>query len=254
VEPVSNHGSEAERSDLPPVSSMSKVGMVFSDPYRLGSYVLSNPMWWLPFVITAIFAVSFTTIGQKQMLAMTQQKVEKQFAKSNADLPAEHRQQAIDMALSVTKVTAPIFAILSSLAMSALGGVLLLFVCNLLMGGTVKFKFLFAGIMWIQLIGSLGVVVKLPMMLIRDTFDIPIGPAVLLPEGSEGFLYTFLNGLDLFMIWEIIAGGLLVSALYNWSKGKGVTVMVSMYLILLIGMAGLSTLGGGSGGVHVQVH
>ncbi len=252
-EPVEPTVTSAPQPTLPPVGNLALIGMVFSDPYRLGKYILEKPSWWLPFVISAILAASFTLVGQKQMLAMTQHKMEQQFAHQSAQLPADKQQAVIDMALKATKITAPIFALFGSMAFSAIGALILLFVCNLLMGGTAKFKYLFAGLFWVELISSLSVLIKLPMVIIRDTFDVPIGPAVLLPEGSEGFLYTLLSGLDLFAVWMAIAAGMTIAAIYNWSKGKGVTVVLLIYILLLLAMAGLSTLGS-NGGIQIQAH
>jgi hypothetical protein len=236
---------------LPQASTGAMIGMVFSDPFLLGKHVTARPTWWIPFVIVAIFSMAFTIIGSKQLVAMTGRKVEQQLSKSSAQIPADKQKEVVEMATKWTKISAPIFGAVGSLFMALIGALVVLFICNLLMGGTAKFKTVFAGLMWVQLISAAGVLVKLPMVLIRDTFEVPIGPAVLMPEGSEGFVYTLLAGLDFFTIWLVIAGGMSIAGIYNWGKGKGITVAVVIYAIVLLASAGLASMGGA---VNVQAH
>lgn len=237
--PVVEHQEAA-----PPVPSNGQFfAAVFGDPFKLGEMILIKARWVFPFIISAILLSAFTVATKKQMLDMVEKNVRKSFAQSNNQMSAQQVEEIVDLSRKGTSFLAPVMAAVNVLLFAAIGAGLWMFVANLLMGGSAKFPQVFAAIMWLELITSLSVLIKVPMILIRDTFDVPFGPAVLFAEGSKGYWYSVANGLDFFMIWQLIATGICFAGLYRWSKEKTVSVVVVTYIVFLLLAASLSSIG-----------
>ena len=235
VPPIEPEHVGIEAMALPPPEKWTTMlKYVFSDPFRLGNAVKRRATWWLPFIIGAVIAVAFQLLVSEQIATMVEQKVRESLARSSSELSADQAERAVNVAKSVTHVTGPLFSVISVLLFALISALLWLLVGNLLLGGEAKLAPLFAGSVWLNLIVSVSMFIRLPLVLMRGTMDVPLGPAALLPEGTKGFLATVFGALDVFYIWMVIAYGIMAAAIFNWSKRKGITVGIVTYLVVMM--------------------
>ncbi|MDK9698708.1 MAG: YIP1 family protein [bacterium] len=241
-QPISDQQSQPDYLTIaqPLPGLVTVAGWVFSDPYKVGETVKRKSNWWFPFVIGAVIMVITQLIIWPQMSQMIEKKTRASFAKQESQMSVDQQERAIEMALSASRVSTPLFAALGIPIMGAFSALVWMLIGNLIMGGSAKFSHLFAATIWVNLISVSGSVIRLPMQILRDTFEIPLGPAALLPEGSEGFLHTILSGLDIIYIWQVVATGIVTAAIYGWSKNKGISVSVGIFAIFLLIGAGFS--------------
>jgi hypothetical protein len=101
------------------------------------------------------------------------------------------------------KVTVPLFGALSQvLIVFVLGGVLL-FLTNILLGGSATYKGMVSAVAHIGFVTIPAVIVKMPLMMAKGRADAAqTSLAALLPAGSEkGVLHAVLSRFDLFELW-----------------------------------------------------
>lgn len=240
IEPNSQSPLETEPEQVVALSNqkspslIQKIIWVFSDPFQLGKCVKDKPAWLLPLLINTLLLIPMHLTILPQTLQKVEETLVESFDTKDIQISSDQQEEIIEQAKNVSKYTTPIFAPLGLALLSFVTALIWLFVGNLLIGGEAKLKALFAAISWTLLILTFGNWLKVPFVLLQNTVDIPIGPAVFLPEGDKGFLYIFLNGLDFFYLWQTVAGGIAIAAIYNWSKGKGVFISITILILFLL--------------------
>ncbi len=244
IEPVNQLPSD------PPSTIGQMLGYVFSDPMKLGNAIMIKSHWWVPFLICGILSGISAFLTQDQVMALSEKAMRDSFSKQNVQMTEDQIETIVNASKTAMKVILPLQGFIGPMIMALVGGLIFMFVCNLLMGGKVKFAHIFAGLMWVSLLFTASTVIKTPLIIMQNSAMVAIGPAVLLPEGTtSGFMFVLLSGLDLFMVWQVLAFGVVLSAFYQWSKGKGMTVSVAIYMGFILIAAALSAMG--SGGIKV---
>ncbi len=137
-----------------------------------------------------------------------------------------------------TIIATPIF-------LSLIAG-LLLIAFNVIMGGEASFKQLFSAAAHAMYIGTAGGIVSIGLMAIGAEIT-TLTPGLLLPE-MEGFIGSFLNGINIFSVWTCGVLGVAVSRFYpGRSVAAGTTYLLVLYLIFVAVIAALSGLFAGLG-------
>ncbi len=184
-------------------------------------------------------------------------KIERSIA-NNPDIPEEMKTEYMDnMAEAREKVSdakenplaprnmwgfalIPVVLFVSAAFFSAI----LLLIGNFGMGGKVKFFEIFTVVMMTYLIGGNGffmnsipgvgtleLMVKAPLIGIREATDMLFSPGLLFEE-IDSFLKEFLNQLDAFRIWGMVVMGFGFGKLYNKSTAAGIITVALPWLIL----------------------
>ncbi|NQT61683.1 MAG: YIP1 family protein [Candidatus Marinimicrobia bacterium] len=129
--------------------------------------------------------------------------------------------------------------------MTAFFAAILLLVGNFGMGGKVKFFQMFTMVMMTYLIGGNGffmnmipgigtleLMVKTPMIIIKESTNLVLSPGLLFDE-VDSFFQHFLNQLDIFRIWGMVVMGFGFARLYNKSTATGMMSVGFPWLILV---------------------
>jgi hypothetical protein len=114
---------------------------------------------------------------------------------------------------------------------------IILLMGTVVFGGSAKFMQLVALICFTDMISVLGQIIKMPLMVMKQTMDIRTSLAVLLPGSDvKSVAYTLLNSFtDVFLVWQIILVIAGVAVIYNFSKGKAAaTVLIPVGVIAVI--------------------
>jgi len=117
---------------------------------------------------------------------------------------------------------------------------------SFVMGGDSTFKKVWGATLLGGLIGQVGGLVKIPLMMAKDSIYVSFGLAALFPtKDFTSILYGVLFYLDAFAIWAMIVTGIGYAAVFNISQGKGISISVILSILgicvaiggMLVGMS-----------------
>lgn len=133
----------------------------------------------------------------------------------------------------------------SLFVMTAFFSAILLMVGNFGMGGQVKFFQIFTVVMMSYLIsgngffinsipgvGTLELIVKTPLILMKESTNLVLSPGLMFDE-IDSFFKQFLNQLDIFRIWGMVVMGFGFAKLYDKSTATGIMAVGFPWLILV---------------------
>jgi hypothetical protein len=117
---------------------------------------------------------------------------------------------------------------------------------NFILGGEATFKQNYALFAWGSTIGIVESIVKIPMMLIKNSVEVYTSLAILMDSSeSKTVMFKILNAFDIFAIWKVIVISIGFSILYKFSRGKSYSAIGGLYAIYILIAIGLSQLFGG---------
>ncbi|SRR5579871_473973 len=222
----------------------------FIAPSKTFEDIRRNASWWVPWLISAIFALGFgiTAVQKIDMTRFVQQQIEKSpsaQARLERATPAQ-REQGIALQATITKVTfyvLPLFTLIGGLVIAAV----LMAIFNFIMGAEVPFARAMAVTFYAFLPGILkSILLGVSLFAISDpnsidlTNPMPTNPAFFLDPLGNKFLYTLLSYVDLFAIWYVVLLGMgfaLASSNRKVSVSSGITTVFIAYGIWAFGAA-----------------
>ena len=124
-----------------------------------------------------------------------------------------------------------------------IGALIWLFVGNVILGGSAKFKQLFSINVFRSFIPILGGFIKLPIILNKQTLNVHFSLATFMSDAlKDTFLYKALASVELFNIWSIAVLCIGVAVACKIKISKVWPIVVIVYAIYFIGQAALSSL------------
>lgn len=84
-----------------------------------------------------------------------------------------------------------------------IAGAIMLLIGNMILGGEVKYWMMLNVYAFSALITIPESIVKVPLMISKETMDIRTSLAIVLPSDDTSFTYAFLNSIDVFAIWIV---------------------------------------------------
>jgi hypothetical protein len=206
---------------------------------------LKGADWLLPFILTIVVATATTIAIYPTVLEpIAEQHLDKQMEKMPAD-------QQRNMAMAKQQLKNPTVQMVQSIVGGVFQGVGILIVAlavmamGALMGGrSVKFTVIFPIISWASLVGVIENLIKLPLMLAKESPFVSFSPAAFLDiEAMGGPIYSALSQINPFALWwvAIVSAGL--------THHLGFTRRKSVIVLLVLGTiwAFLSMLGAAIG-------
>ena len=183
---------------------------VFFEPGKVFADVAERPRWWVPVLITTIFAVAFTwALGEH----IGWEKTVRQAIEANsrtADLPVEQREAAIQRATKFASTFGYIWAVIGPGIMTAIVALVLMGIFNGLMGTELKFVHAFAITAYAMLVRAFAAIFMTLILYLKPPEDFnvrvsPFSPAGYIdPQSLPKWLFSLLNSIDLFSIWMVI--------------------------------------------------
>lgn len=123
---------------------------------------------------------------------------------------------------------------------------------SFVMGGDSTFKKVWGASLLGGLIPVIGNLVKLPLVIAKESMYVSLGLAALFPgKDFTSILYSILYYLDVFMIWGLIVTGIGYATVFNISRGKGITIAVIIDVLFVVVMIGLMSIGMSFAGVEI---
>lgn len=189
--------------------------------------------WWLPLVITIVvgIAVALYTvprfIGPMQYDAIRESVMERGGTE-------EQVQQAIEMssAMMVPMSLVGVIAVTVIILFLTAG------VAHLLMkmlGGKGRFRVARAVVAWSMLVTTLGSIIKLPLMMVKDSMFVETSPTLFFVDlDPSDRLYRFLTTLDIFTLWWLVLLVIGLAVGYRTSHGKSAVAVVVLWILMVL--------------------
>jgi hypothetical protein len=230
-----------------PMGGASKVINIFFEPKKVFESLKIKPTWLIPFLIAALIGIGFFYYTYPLMM---QQQVEK--IRENEKIPDEQKQMIIEK--MTVQNHPPLwqlpFAPVGVLFVFAILSAVLFFVFNVLLGGDSTFRRIFSVYAYSSLIAIPSMIVKFPLIMMKKDIGVQTSLALLLSaESKDTFLYRILSGFDIFTLWQVILISIGMGVLYRYTTKKAFTVVFVLWVLLILGMSGLSSLFGGMFGI-----
>lgn len=201
--------------------------------------------WWLPVLIAIVIAVGLAFYTIPNFVAPMQAEAVRESVMARGGSEAD-----VQQALSISGAMMLPMGIVGVVVVTLIIVFLMALFLHLLMkmvGGKGKFRYARAVVGWTMLISTLGSLVKLPLMIAKDTAIVETGPTLFFKnlEPSDT-LFKLLSGFDIFTIWGMAVTAIGAAVVYRVSMGKS-WVAVAILWILVILLMTLSPGGMGAG-------
>ncbi len=221
---------------------MQRIIGVFVSPGSTFAHLDRKPDWLIPLILIIIATVIFTyfimPIALPEQMELQRQKM--------LDMGMSQEQIETNMAVGerIGKIMGLVGAVVSPGIMMLLFSLFLWFIGNVLLGGKTTFIKMFSVVTYTSLIGVLDMMIKLPLILYKDTMDIHISlAAVLSDDQAHTLMYRVCQALDIFNIWKFVVLAIGFGVIYKFSmKNAGMTMFVLffIYTLLSVGMLQLA--------------
>ena len=221
-----------QAENAPPKNLIKDIFGIILDPTNTFKRVLAIGYWVGIFIILCLFAVAMEQATHTQLINMTIQKMQENAGDNSAQVQAAmsfYENQAI---------TRPVYgaiSVIGQLVYLLIFTVLYFFIGSVIFGGTAKFKQVWIVTCWSAVIMLIGMVVKTPLVLIKDNFQTGINLGLFFSEDLIGSkLHNALVNIDLFGVWHFIVAGIGLAVLYKFNNKKGISISFIVWLLLTL--------------------
>lgn len=233
---------ESEVQTVEKMGFMAKATRLITEPQSLFENLRLYPDWLLPLLFSLLVTIGFALLISDAML-----EFQKEAIYENSMIPEEFKDVAIEQMENKTimsrNIESGVGAVIQIFLVYLIGAGAFFLVGNFFMGGQAKFKQLFSLFSWVGLIGVLEMLLKLPLILSKGSMHVYTSLAVLMDlADKKTALFTILNAFDIFIIWKIVLWSIGMSVIYQFSKAKGYTAVISLYIIFVAVSVGLGQL------------
>ena len=227
-----------------PMTAWQKVWGIFFDPRKSFSSLSERPTWIFPVIVLIIIAMISSVLVAPFRIQETIEKIDQ-----NPQLTAEQKEQIIEdiqerqakpwmklISYGIGPIVAIFFIVVIVSAVLYFGG-------NVLLGGDAGFKQVLSVYSWSSLVSIPAIIVKTPLMLIKNSVHVHTSLAAIMPSGSdESVIFKILTHTDIFTIWEICLISIGLAVVYRFSTKRSAWLVIFLYLIYVMGSVGFSLL------------
>ncbi len=231
-----------ENRAMEPLSPAVLATKVLTEPATAFENIKAYPNWLFPILLSLIVSLSFVYYTQDISLEYQKKSIleSEQLTEEQKDAALERFEEP---GVFMTLVMPSIGVVVSVFLIPALMAAILMLFGNFAFGGNAEFKTLFSVAAWGGMVGVVEAIVKLPLMVIRHTYEVYTSLALLLePADSKSIIFKLFNAVDLFSIWKIIVFSIAFSVVYKFSKGKSYGTIISLYVVYTFIIIGLGQL------------
>jgi hypothetical protein len=225
------------------MSVLAKIFGIFTEPKRVFASLDHKPDFIIPLVILMITAFIFTFIGwpmiEKATISETMERLE------NSGLSEEQIDQQISIVKSAGKYSGLAGSVVAVLIIALVVSGILLFCGNIVIGGDSTYKKVLAVFSYASLVDFPSYILRLILMLGKETMFIYLSPAAFLSvEAKDSLLFKIAAIFDIFIIWKVILLGIGMAVLYKTSNRKSFAVVIILYLVFGVLSVAFSGMGG----------
>jgi hypothetical protein len=203
-------------------------------------------------IAVLIIAIILGFIGNYFMTEYSA-KMQYDLVSKSSTIPPQQLEQMRGDVENPDRLMGGIFAVVGQI----IGGLIIALIAwgigSFVMGGDSTFKKVWGVTLLGGLIPLIGILVKLPLVIAKDSIYVSLGPAALFPDKDfTSIFYGILSFFDIFMIWSMIVTGIGFAAIFNISRGKGIGIALILDILFIGVMMGLMAFGLGFAGVEIS--
>jgi hypothetical protein len=237
----------ASSAEAAPLSEPARVLNTFFAPSKTFTDLRRSASWWLPFLITAIVSVAFVYVVDRKVgfpkVVENQIRAQPKQADRMERLPADQREKAMQQQTTFTKIFSYCFW-LFILVWSALVAAVLFATLKFGFSADIKFKTLFALVIFAGLPGLLKAVLAMVSLLAgvsgdSFTFQNPVAtnPGYFVDPTASPVLHSLLTSLDVFTIWTLVLTAIGITCISKVKSGTAYAVVFGWFaVVVLIGV------------------
>lgn len=233
---------EEEVQDIGLVGRMIRVFYVPSETFEAVRRQSSWLDWFVPVLLVALLSLLVAYIAMPIAMQMQAEQMQ--------DRP-EMSEEQLEMMQGVGKVAGLVAAPIGVFVVLFVIGAVLLLLTKAILGGDATYGQMLAVAGYASLIGIISMIVRVPLMLAKETAIIHMGPGVFVSEAmAKTFLGRLVAGIDLFGLWEVCVMGIGIAVIGHLSRKKAIGSMLVVWAVWILIKAGLGGLGAmfGQGG------
>lgn len=198
--------------------------------------------WFIPTLLFLLVTAAAVQLTMPLILQAQSEVLQEQFK----TLPEEQRQQMLAQMQGVTRISTAVAAPISVFVMLFVAGGVLLLVARYALEGKVRYGQMLAVWGYASLVGIIGLLVRTPLMLAKDTTDVHTGLGVFVPdEMLKTFPGRLLAGVEVFGFWQFCLIGIGLATLTGVSTRRGLVPVLLLWALWILIQASLGGLGRG---------
>ena len=226
-------------SNEPQMNFFQRLIGVFMSPEDTFEDVKKSPKWVAPLIlvllVTLLFTMLITPISVPEQMAKQREKM------ADQGMSETQIDQALETGMRFAKIGAPIAAIFGTMAIMAVLAAILLFLGNILLGGGCRFVDMWSLVIYSYFIPLLGMLIKLPLILSKQTIDVPLGLGTFIDSGTS-FIYQLMKTMEIFAIWQFVVMAIGFAVFYKFSKIKAFITVFALFAVTVLIQAGLASM------------
>jgi hypothetical protein len=230
------------------LSLMERLYMIFTSPDRVFRDLAARPRWIGAFLTVVVISI----VSTQAIFPLIEQARNDQILNSPRYTEEQAREMIEQMEAvppSVARVFTVVMVTFSQMVWLLVSAGLLMFGCNVILGGEGRFSQMLSVAAHASLVAIPKTLLTVPLMLSKQSLQVATSLQVLLPMDQWGTpAGVLLGAVDVFYIWTISLIVMGISAVYGFTKGKAATLVVSIYLLIIFLLMGLSALFSGLAG------
>jgi hypothetical protein len=208
---------------------------VFTSPSTAARGIAERPGWLVPLVIMLVVGFVFGFVTYKYQAEAQREILEKLQSERGLEID-------IDARLAPTLAKKAMSGIQTALFL----GIFLILIPAAVLNGVVRvaganvgFKRMFAWMAAVGLITALGMLVRLPIAMVKGSIDVRTSLAMLAPSVSiHSPLGVLLNSFDIFSIWAVVATVIGFAVLTGFNNKKSALIVVGLWLVYVLVLVG----------------
>jgi hypothetical protein len=230
------------------LSEGQRLACTFFAPSKIFTDLRTNASWWAPFLLIAIVSVAFVYVADQKVgfrkIAENQLRAQPKQADQVDRLPADQREKSMVQRTGVTRAISYGFFALTLIWYVVVSAILLA-TLKFALSAEVKFKTLFALVIYSSLPGILKTILAIASLLAGVagdgfTFQNPVAtnPGYFLDPATNPVLYSFLSSFDIFTLWVLTLAAIGITCISKVKRGAAFAVVFGWFgFLVLVGTA-----------------
>lgn len=223
---------------------LSRIVGVFTSPSNTAKAIGEKPNWLIPAIIILLLMLLFTYLAKPVIIQETVTRVEQMMQSKGAP------QERIDTVLSGINKTMGLRMFIGVTVTTAFGvfiwAAIWLFISNIVLGAQATYAQMLGVNVYRYFITTVGLLIKLPLMLSKQTMNVHFSLATFLPdEQKTTFLYKILMQVELFNIWAIVFLSIGIAVVSKLDTKKVWPWVVLVFAVWYVAQAALGSMFGG---------
>ncbi|NOY60499.1 MAG: hypothetical protein GXO75_16435 [Calditrichaeota bacterium] len=239
-----NETELTENVQSPQMGLLSRIVGVFTSPGKTAEAIGAKPNWLVPAIIIILLMLLFTYLAKPVIMQETMTRVQQMMESKGV------AQDQIDTMLNRIQTSMGIRMFAGVTVTTALGifiwAAIWLFISNIVLGAQASYAQMLGINVYRYFITTIGLLIKLPIMLSKQTMNVHFSLATFLPDDQKTtFLYKILMQVELFNIWTIVVLSIGIAVVSKLDTKKVWPWVVLVYVVWYVAQAALGSMFGG---------